>query len=112
MIRIVHVISDLDTGGAEVMLAKLIGGMDRTRFTNTVISLTDGDQLGEQIESSGVAVHTLGMKRGRPDIFALPRLIRLFKTLTPTIVQSWLYHADLLSTVAAKLSGSPILVWN
>lgn len=112
MIRIVHVISDLDTGGAEVMLAKLVGAMDRDRFSNTVISLTDRGQLGEQIELSGVAVHALGMKRGRPDIFALPRLIRLFKTLNPTIVQSWLYHADLLSTLAVKFSGSPILVWN
>jgi len=112
MIRIAHVISDLDTGGAEVMLAKLVGAMDRVRFSNTVISLTDGGQLDEQIESSGVAVHTLGMKRGRPDIFALPRLIRLFNTLNPTIVQSWLYHADLLSTLAVKFSGSPILVWN
>ena len=112
MIRIVHVISDLDAGGAEVMLAKLVGGMDRARFSNTVISLTDRGQLGEQIESSGVAVHTLGMKRGRLDILALPRLIRLFKTLSPTIVQSWLYHADLLSTLAVKLSGSPILTWN
>jgi len=112
MIRIVHVISDLDTGGAEVMLAKLVGAMDRARFSNTVISLTDGGQLGGQIESLGVAVHTLGMKRGRPDILALPRLIRLFKTLNPTIVQSWLYHADLLSTVAVKFSSSPILVWN
>ena len=112
MIRIVHVISDLDTGGAEVMLAKLVGAMDRDRFSNTVISLTDRGQLGDQIESSGVAVHTLGMKRGRPDIFALPRLIRLFKTFNPTIVQSWLYHADLLSTLAVKFYGSPILAWN
>lgn len=112
MIQIVHVISDLDTGGAEVMLAKLVGAMDRDRFSNTVISLTDRGQLGEQIESSGVVVHTLGMKRGRPDIFALPRLIRLLKTLKPTVVQSWLYHADFLSTLAVKLSGSPILVWN
>ena len=112
MIRIAHVISDLDTGGAEMMLAKLVGAMDRDRFSNTVISLTDRGQLGEQIESSGVAVHPLGMKRGRPDIFALPRLIRLFNTLNPTIVQSWLYHADLLSTLAVKFSGSPILLWN
>ena len=112
MIRIVHVISDLDTGGAEVMLAKLVGGMDRARFSNTVISLTDRGQLAEEIESSGVGVHILGMKRGRPDILALPRLIRLFKTLNPNIVQSWLYHADLLSALAMKFSGSPVLVWN
>ena len=112
MIRIVHVISDLDTGGAEVTLAKLVGGMHRARFSNTVISLTDRGQLAEQIESSGVAVHTLGMKRGRPDFCALPRLIGLLKTIEPSIVQSWLYHADLLSTLAVKLSGLPILTWN
>ena len=112
MIRIVHVISDLDTGGAEVMLAKLVGAMDRDRFSNAVISLTDRGQLAEQIESSGVAVHTLGMRRGRPDVRALPRLIKLLKMLEPTIVQSWLYHADLLSTLAVKFSRTPILAWN
>lgn len=112
MIRIVHVISDLDTGGAEVMLVKLVSGMDRARFSNTVISLTDRGQLAEQIESLGVAVYTLGMKRGRPDFHALPRLIRLLKTIEPSIVQSWLYHADFLSTLAVKLSGLPILAWN
>ena len=112
MVRIVHVISDLDAGGAEVMLAKLVGRMDRGRFSNTVISLTDRGQLGGQIESSGAAVHTLGMKRGRPDIFALPRLIRLLKQLKPAIVQSWLYHADFLSTLAVRMSGRPILIWN
>jgi glycosyltransferase involved in cell wall biosynthesis len=112
MIRIAHVISGLDTGGAEVMLAKLVGAMDRTRFSNSVISLTDRGQLGHQIESSGVAVYTLGMRRGRPNILALPRLIRLLRTLRPNIVQSWLYHADLLSTLAVTYSGSPILIWN
>ena len=94
------------------MLAKLVGAMDRDRYFNTVISMTDRGQLGDQIESAGVAVYTLGMKRGWPDILALPRLIRLLKTLKPTVVQSWLYHADLLSTLAVRFSGSPILVWN
>ena len=112
MIRIIHVISGLDTGGAEVMLVKVLQGLDRARFTNIVISLTDRGQLGEQIEASGIALHTLGMKRGCPNLSALVRLRRLFTTLQPAIVQSWLYHADLLSTLAVKVSGSPILVWN
>lgn len=112
MMRILHVISDLDIGGAEVMLAKLVGAMDRDRFSNTVISLTDRGQLGGQIESSGVAVHTLGIKRGQPDLFALPRLIKLLKKIEPAIVQSWLYHADLLSTLAVRFAGSPALLWN
>lgn len=112
MIRIVHVISGLDTGGAEAMLAKLVQGMDRTQFSNAVISLTDRGQLAEQIESSGVVVHALGMRRGRPEMAALLRLIRLLKSLEPTIVQSWLYHADLLSTMATRFVAPRALVWN
>ena len=112
MIRIVHLISDLDTGGAELMLAKLVQGMDRAQFANIVVSLTDRGQLGDQIESSGVAVHTLRMRRGTLDIRALPRLIRLLRGVEPTIVQSWLYHADLLSTIATRFSRPLALVWN
>lgn len=94
------------------MLVKLVEGMDRSVFCNTVISLTDHGVLGARLKSAGVAVHTLGMKRGRPDVSALPRLVRLLKTLQPNIVQSWLYHADLLSTLAVKLSGATSLLWN
>lgn len=112
MVQVIHVISDLDAGGAEVMLAKLVGGMDRTRFANAVISLTNRGQLGEQIESYGVEVHALEMRRGWPDVSALSRLIRQLQVYKPTIVQSWLYHADLLSTLAVKFSGHPLLLWN
>ena len=112
MIRIVHVISALRTGGAEMMLAKLVNGLDRQRFSNVVISLADAGPLKPQIEGLGVPVYSLGMKRGPEDIFALNRLVRLLSELKPTIVQSWLYHADGLSTVAAKLARLPVLIWN
>ena len=112
MIRIVHIISNLEVGGAEMMLAQLVTGMDRGRFHNTVISLTDRGQLADRIESSGIPVHSLGMKRGRPDMASLPRLIRSLREAQPTIVQSWLYHADLISLLAARFVKSTRLVWN
>ena len=112
MIRIVHVISDLDVGGAEVMLAKLVVGMDKRGFANTVVSLTDGGQLGEAITAAGIPVHSLGMKRSKPDLSGLSRLIRLLKATKPNLVQSWLYHADFLSLLAAPFAGSPPLLWN
>lgn len=94
------------------MLTKLVGAMDRERFSTTVISLTDRGRFGEEMERSGIVVHTLGMQRGRPDIIGLPRLIRILKQLKPTIVQSWLYHADFLSTLAVQWSPVPALIWN
>ncbi|MEW6248475.1 MAG: hypothetical protein AB1555_17460 [Nitrospirota bacterium] len=88
MIRIVHVISDLDMGGAEVMLAKLVGGMDRRRFANTVVSLMDFGILGKEIEASGTVVSSSDMTRGRIDARAIFRLGGILKAIRPTLVQS------------------------
>lgn len=112
MIRIVHVITGLEIGGAESMLARLVSRMDGSRFVNRVVSLTDGGRIGDSIEAAGVPVQTLGMRRGWPSLAALPRLVRLLRQARPTLVQSWLYHADLLGLLAAALAGRPPVVWN
>ena len=112
MISILHVISNLDTGGAEVMLARLVSGMDQGRFANSVVSLTDRGQLGDSIETVGVPVITLGMRRARMDVMGLRRLVRVLKETRPTLIQSWLYHADFLSLIAARFAGAPPVVWN
>ncbi len=43
MTRLCLIITGLSTGGAEMMLLKLLKGLDRERFTPEVISLTTLD---------------------------------------------------------------------
>ena len=112
MIRIFHLITDLEVGGAEVMLAKLVEGMNRRRYANIVISLTERGQLGAIIESTGIPVHCLGMQKGKSSLASFLKLIRLLRTLRPTFVQSWLYHADLLGILAAVSTGLAPVIWN
>lgn len=94
------------------MLVKLLRGMDRSRYKNVVISLTGRGQLANSIEAVGVPVHCVEMKRGRVDFLKLPRLFRLIREIQPAILQTWLYHADLLGTVATIPGGRPRLIWN
>ncbi|BFU93733.1 MAG: glycosyl transferase [Nitrospira sp.] len=112
MISIVHLITDLDVGGAEMMLAKLLRSMDSSRFQNVVVSLTGRGRLGDGIEAAGVPVHSLDMQRARLDLLAIPKLMRLLKEIRPAILQTWLYHADLLGAAATLLGGRSRLVWN
>jgi len=112
VISVLHVITDLEIGGAEMMLAKLVRRMDPSRYKNHVVSLTGRGPLAESLDSIGVPVHSLGMTRSRPDFLALPKLVRLLKAIHPSILQTWLYHADLLGTAAAVVGGRPCLVWN
>ena len=111
-IKVVHVITGLSTGGAEMMLYKLLAAMDRARFDNRVVSLTDGGRMAERIGDLGLPVTSLSMTRGVPDPRALYALIRLLRRERPDLVQTWLYHADLLGLLAARLAGVPGVAWN
>lgn len=110
--KVVHFISSLECGGAERMLVRLLLASDRARFVHSVICLTDGGSLMEPLRQAGIPVHALGMKRGRLSLGALVRGVMLLRRIKPGLVQTWLYHADLLGLIAARLSGCRTVVWN
>ena len=99
-------------GGAENVLRNLVRDMDRTRFENVVVSMTTEGALGESIRRSGTRVVTLGMPRGVPDPRGVWRLRRILRDFDPHILQTWLYHADLLGTIAKAVHRKPSLAWN
>ncbi|MFQ5900805.1 MAG: glycosyltransferase family 4 protein [Thermodesulfobacteriota bacterium] len=108
---ILHIISTLSTGGAEMMLYKLLSCMNRTDFEARVISLTDIGAVGKKIQTLGVPVRALSMQRGIPNPLALIKLANWLRHDRPHIIQTWMYHADLIGGLAAKLVGSIPVVW-
>jgi len=112
MVTILHLITGLETGGAEGMLARLVLRIDRSRFRSVVVSMTDTGAVGPVIASAGIQVEALGIRRGMIDPRGVTRLIRLLRRYRPDIVQTWLYHADLLGLIAARLGYAPHLAWN
>jgi glycosyltransferase involved in cell wall biosynthesis len=111
-VRIAHVITGLGLGGAETMLFKLLGAMDPAAFQPLVVSLVEPGPMEERIAALGIRVETLSMRRGLPDPGAILRLARLLRLFKPDLVQTWMYHADLVGALAAPLAGRPTLVWN
>jgi glycosyltransferase involved in cell wall biosynthesis len=106
-----HIINGLSVGGAETMLYRLLCGMDTAHFENEVISLTDLGVLTEKIQMAGVPVRALGMKRSIPNPFPMVRLLRWIRKSKPQIVQTWMYHANLIGGLAARLAGDIPVVW-
>jgi glycosyltransferase involved in cell wall biosynthesis len=111
-LTVLHLITGLDTGGAERMLARLVARTDHGRFQPLVVSLTDAGTLGPIIRAGGGEVATLGLCRGLPDPRGIRRLAAMFRQLRPDIVHSWLYHADLLGLLAFGIVRTPRLLWN
>ncbi|MBF0445540.1 MAG: glycosyltransferase [Magnetococcales bacterium] len=93
------------------MLYKLLSTIDRNTIDCEVISLTDIGPVGVKIQKLGIPVRSLKMKRGRPSPKAFYCLVRMLKLLPPTVVQTWMYHSDLIGGLAAKLAGNIPVVW-
>jgi glycosyltransferase involved in cell wall biosynthesis len=111
-VRLMHLITDLDVGGAETMLAKLVESIDRRCFPTVVVSLLPPGPIGARLTAAGLRVETLGMRAGRPDWRGLRRLLTLLREHAVDLLQTWLYHADLLGLIAARLARVPHLAWN
>jgi glycosyltransferase involved in cell wall biosynthesis len=94
------------------MLLRLVATSDRARFEHRVVSLTDIGAVGERIAALGVAVEALGMRRGPGDVAAVVRLVRLLGRHAPDLVQTWMYHADLVGGLAARLGARAPVLWN
>src|SRR6202790_3589872 len=112
MLTVLHLITGLETGGAEGMLARLAAGSDRERFRHVVVSMTGPGAIGPAIAAAGIPLRSLGIGRNVPDPAGLLRLRRVLHEFRPNILQTWLYHADLLGLAARKLGWAPRLVWN
>jgi len=110
--RVLHIIGNLTTGGAEMMLYKLLQTMDRERFESVVLSLKDEGTFGEALKKAGFPVHSLGMK-GLLSVKAAWRLRHLIRSINPAIIQGWMYHGNLAASLSQVFIGKPVpLLWN
>ena len=109
--RILHVITGLQTGGAERMLARLIIAHKKNHNADhLVVSLTKGGPTEELLRNLGVTVYYCGLNVYNFPI-AFYRLYQVIHRSNPDIVQTWLYHSDLFGGAAARMAGVSHVIW-
>jgi glycosyltransferase involved in cell wall biosynthesis len=114
-ITVLHIITGLGAGGAEAMLARLVlANPDSGLVRNVVISLLDDGVYATKLRDAGIDVYSLGLDRFSRLPARFLRLVLLVRRIRPDVVMTWLYHADLLGTLAAIASGlgAGRVIWN
>lgn len=111
-LKVVHIITGLPVGGAQTMLSYLLEHNDPAHFEMSVISLGDIGPVGQRLREKGVDVRALNMSRRLPNPIQLLGLARRLRSQRAMLVQSWLYHADLVGGLAARLGGRIPVIWN
>ena len=107
--KVVHIITGLNDGGAEAVLYRLCKH-DRVAHHH-VVSLSGAGKYGPMLEALGLSVTTLNMSPGRPSPRAFLRLVKLLRREKPDVVQTWMYHGDLVGGLAASAAGIRSVVW-
>jgi glycosyltransferase involved in cell wall biosynthesis len=111
-ISILHLITSLDVGGTEKMLLRLLSSIDKDKFYNQVICLTDNGLVGQEIKKQGIPVYALNLPKGSLSLVGLIKLWHLLRSIRPKVLQTWLYHADLIGIVFGRLAGIRNICWN
>lgn len=111
--KILHVIVGLHTGGAEKNLERLIlGHANDPRFEHSVVVLTTAGPIGEKLRQRGIPVHSLQMRSPANAPLAIWKLRAIVRSTRPDVVHTWMYHADLVGGIAARLAGNDAVLWS
>lgn len=108
MIKVFHIISDTNIGGAGTVLLTCLKNFDRTQFCVKVV-LPRGSLLRPRVEALGCPV--IETERGADrslDPWAVAEYARIFRAESPDIVHT---HAALSAKIAALWSGVKIRIY-
>ncbi|MCP5143695.1 MAG: glycosyltransferase [Gammaproteobacteria bacterium] len=108
-LKILHVITGLELGGAERMLHRLLAHATPCDGTRAVVSLIAPGPMAAPIEALGIPVHSLNMRRGLPGVAGWWRLRTLVREFDAQLVVAWMYHANLMSRLAVPAGGPPVI---
>ena len=110
--RILHIMPDLNAGGAEGMMKRLIEAhLGDPGFEHRVISLRGLGSVGPPLQARGVHVEALGLTSMLGLPAAVLRLAKRIREQKPDVVQTWMYHSDLVGGLAARLAGVKRIIW-
>ena len=104
--KVLHIITSSETGGAEIALEKLIKfHISSSKYFHKVISLKPLGDVGDRLRNEGIEVTSLHLKSFLFLPFSFFKLLFLIKKQKPDLIQTWLYHADLIGSFASFLLG-------
>jgi glycosyltransferase involved in cell wall biosynthesis len=105
-VRVLHLITGLGVGGAELQLRSIL---QHTRHESDVVTLYNPGPVADMIRADGGRVTDLNMKRNT-EFSALLRLRRLIRDGGYDVVHTHLYRSQIYGRPAARLAGTPVVV--
>lgn len=98
--KILHIIQSLDNGGCENMLQRTLPTL--SDFEHTVVCLRSEGSLAPQFRASAIPI-LCPHYRSFLDLPGLLRLIKILRAEKPTLIITYLFHADVVGRIFLPL---------
>ena len=110
MIKIAHISTGLDTGGAEVQLVRLLEKFDQSKYELIVISLHKETYLADKIRNElDIPVYSLGLKSNP---FNIHKAYKILKEFNPDLIHGTMYEGGVVGNLFNKLlPKKPPVIW-
>jgi len=111
-VNVCFLIRQLNLGGAQRQLFELVKGLDKRRFSVTVVSFYDGGFFLNRLRALRGVNYVCLEKRGRWDSFSFfLRALKKFRGIRPDILYSFMGGANILSAFLRPFLGEAKIVW-
>lgn len=109
-INLLYVIDKLEFGGTEKQLMSLVNGLDRTRFSATIVTLRENDvAFGGMFQCPIISMNVPSLA----SLNGLKKLIRLIQYIRSDgidIVQTFFIDATIFGILAGRMGGAKFLI--
>ncbi|MFN0023050.1 MAG: glycosyltransferase [Parvularculaceae bacterium] len=110
---VLHVTTGLNVGGAEIMLMRFLAHQDAGRFKPSVVSLMTPGPIAAHIERRGIPVTSMDMAPGKLYPANLIGLRSAIRATVPQLYHGWMYHGNLVASLASMANGKPApVIWS
>ena len=106
--RILHIITSLDAGGAQWVLINILEQLKAKGVDQCLISMKPNGELAQQVIDLGISLHEISFSPGT-FIEATSRVNEIIASFQPQVIQSWMYHGDFLTIFLRNPDHIPII---
>ncbi len=103
--KILHIITSLSGGGAQRVLFRLIDSSKKKNsiYDHEILNLSGKGFYQDKFEKINIKVTNIGIPRGSFSFRYLINIIKFLKKNDCSLIQTWMYHADFLGGLLAKI---------
>jgi len=110
LIRVLHCIETIATGGVEQIRLTLIRGLDKTRFEHKIICTWKGGPIADALEAEGVELIPIGGFKNPLQWSKHKQVLKVIRQFKPHIIHGAIFEGMSMAAIGGKLGKVPIII--